>query len=476
MNVHLSNNLLSCRWVIMPHVKEHIGSNAKIVLHRCPKEIWYPKWTKLINRQGFSVSKHTRVCSNHFKYGQPREQEPHPTLFLKGYECKPGRKPPLKRELFRKQYEQDHSCTDDLEASPPAKSSEEYENEIKMLKEQNEMLEDRIKHLENDIEKLTVQKKFGIHSINHSDYLVKVHTGLPSYALFSWIFNEVKDVAVNMKYYKGEQSLDTKSYQESNGKKPGPKRKLSMEDELLMTIMKLRLNLNLEFLASMFQVSVSLVSSVVSTWIILLSKELVPLIHWPSHEELTQYYPQCFEKYGTVSAIIDCTEVQTERPTLDSANSMLFSNYKGRHTYKALIACTPGGTVSYVSQVCGGDMSDVDVVRKSGLLNKIKKNDKIMADKGFSNKDDFLMEGAQLITPEILRKDTQFTVAKNVVNAEISNARIHVERVIGRMKDFKILQGPIRLAFADIVDHIFVVCGCMINLMGILVPLKSKSK
>ena len=73
-----------------------------------------------------------------------------------------------------------------------------------MLKEQNEMLENRIKHLENDIEKLTVQKKFGIHSINHSDYLVKVHTGLPSYALFSWIFNEVKDVAVNMKYYKGE--------------------------------------------------------------------------------------------------------------------------------------------------------------------------------------------------------------------------------------------------------------------------------
>ena len=191
---------------------------------------------------------------------------------------------------------------------------------------------------------------------------------------------------------------------------------------------------------------------------------------------MTQYYPQCFEKYGTVSAIIDCTEVQTERPTLDSANSMLFSNYKGRHTYKALIACTPGGTVSYVSQVCGGDMSDVDVVRKSGLLNKIKKNDKIMADKGFSNKDDFLMEGAQLITPEILRKDTQFTVAKNVVNAEISNARIHVERVIGRMKDFKILQGPIPLAFADIVDHIFVVCGCMINLMGILVPLKSKSR
>ena len=457
----------------MPHVKEHIGADAKIVLHRCPKEIWYAKWTKVINREGFSVSKHTRVCSNHFKYGQPREQEPHPTLFLKGYESKPGRRPPLARELFVQQCEQEaHVGTENAE---PTKSSEEYENELQLLKERIEMLENTNKHLESEIDRLTTEKTFGIHSIKHSDYLIKVHTGLPTYALFSWIFNEVKGVAGNMKYYKGEQSLDTKSYQESNSKKPGPKRKLTMEDELLLTLMKLRLNLNLEFLASMFHVSVSLVSSIISTWTILLSKELAPLIHWPSHEQLMQYYPQCFQKYGTISAIIDCTEVQTERPTLDSANSMLFSNYKGRHTYKALIACTPGGTVSYISHVCGGDMSDVEVVRRSGLLDKIQKNDRIMADKGFSNKDDFLFEGAQLITPEILKKDTQFTVAKNVVNAEISNARIHVERVIRRMKDFKILQGPIPLSLADIVDNIFVVCGCLVNLMGILVPLQSKS-
>ena len=278
-----------------------------------------------------------------------------------------------------------------------------------------------------------------------------------------------------MKYYKGEQSLDTKMYQESNKKKPGPKRKLSMEDELLMTLMKLRQNLNHDVLACLFNVSVSLVSIIVTTWTILLAKELAPLIHWPSETQLMQYYPECFSKYGKVTAIIDCTEVQTERPSLDSANSILYSNYKGRHTYKALVACTPGGTVSFISNVCGGDMSDVEVVRRSSLLDKVNRGDKIMADKGFSNRDDFLMKGADLIVPEILRKDTQFTSTKNIVNAEISNARIHVERVIGRMKDFKILQGPIPLTFADIVDQIFIVCGCLVNLMGILVPLKPKS-
>ena len=244
-----------------------------------------------------------------------------------------------------------------------------------------------------------------------------------------------------------------------------------MEDVLLITLMNIRLNINLKVSGVH-----SLISSAVSTWIILLSTELAPLLHRPSIEQLMQNDPQCFEKYGTVTAIIDCTEVQTERQTLDSANSKLFSNYKGRHTYKALIACTPGGTVSFISDVCGGDMSDVEVVRKSGLLDKLARNDKIMADKGFSNKDDFLILGAELITPEILRKDTQFNTSKNIVNAEISNARIHVERVIGRMKEFKILQGPIPLSLADIVDQILVVCGALVNLMGILVPLQSHTK
>ena len=87
-------------------------------------------------------------------------------------------------------------------------------------------------------------------------------------------------------------------------------------------------------------------------------------------------------------------------------------------------------------------MSDVELVRRCGILDKLKRNDKVMADKGFSNKDDFMIGGVELVTSEFRKKDIQFTVAKNVINAEISNARIHVERVIGRIKDFKVLQGP----------------------------------
>ncbi|ESO97072.1 hypothetical protein LOTGIDRAFT_143544, partial [Lottia gigantea] len=91
------------------------------------------------------------------------------------------------------------------------------------------------------------------------------------------------------------------------------------------------------------------------------------------------------------TAIVDCTEVQTERPSLDSTNSAMYSNCKSRHTYKVLVACTPGGTVSFVSNTVGGDMSDVELVRRCGILDLFERGDKVMADKGFNNKDDFLL-------------------------------------------------------------------------------------
>ena len=44
------------------------------------------KWDKLISRKHFKVTKNTKVCFNHFKFGyRCRASCPYPTLHMKGY-------------------------------------------------------------------------------------------------------------------------------------------------------------------------------------------------------------------------------------------------------------------------------------------------------------------------------------------------------------------------------------------------------
>ena len=61
-----------------------------------------------------------------------------------------------------------------------------------------------------------------------------------------------------------------------------------------------------------------------------------------------------------------------------------WSQYKHHNTFKFLIACTPNGTICFVSPLYVGSISDVELTRCSGLLDELK--DKpgiaIMADKG----------------------------------------------------------------------------------------------
>ncbi|XP_034020900.1 uncharacterized protein LOC117505365 [Thalassophryne amazonica] len=71
------------RLVIKDHVHE-------LKWHSCPVK-WRPLWLRLINRSDLKVlSDHTRVCSNHFFLGRPSGVNPHPSMYLKGYEGKPS--------------------------------------------------------------------------------------------------------------------------------------------------------------------------------------------------------------------------------------------------------------------------------------------------------------------------------------------------------------------------------------------------
>ena len=343
--------------------------------------------------------------------------------------------------------------------------------------EENENLRNenaKLKESLDSVRKNNSSDNFSIDKIKDSDYLVKLHTGLDNFKVFEWIYDQVKDKVPYMQYYKGPESHDVKRYQVTKCKKPGPERILSAENELLLTLIKLRLNLNSQFLAFMFGVSPRLVTTIISTWLPLLSLELKPLIHWPTREEAERYYPDCFKKYKNVIAITDCTEMPIQRPSLALANGQIYSFYKGRPTCKLLVACTPVGTVSFISHSAGGAMSDKRLVKESGIISKFEPGDTVLADRGFNIQELLLPRQVKLVIPPFLKKKKQFTIEDDTRTKQVANARIHIERVIGRLKDYDILKCEQPLDMVDLFDHIATVVCALINLQEPIIPLNSQ--
>eukprot|EP00794_Sanderia_malayensis_P015333 gene15332-biopygen12763 len=117
-----------------------------------------------------------------------------------------------------------------------------------------------------------------------------------------------------MQYWRGEKLTPDKASLKQN--KKGPQRKLSLEQEFLLTLMKLRL------------------------------------------------------------------EIFTETPSSLEVQAALWSEYKHHCTVKVLIAITPNGAISYLSDCYGGRASDKFIVEDSDFLERLRPGDQLMADRG----------------------------------------------------------------------------------------------
>ena len=72
--------------------------------------------------------------------------------------------------------------------------------------------------------------------------------------------------------------------------------------------------------------------------------------------------------FPRLTSIIDCFEIFIERPCNLKTRVEVYSNYKKHSTVKFLIACSPLGTVTFLSKAYGGRTTDVVIVRESGFI------------------------------------------------------------------------------------------------------------
>ena len=99
----------------------------------------------------------------------------------------------------------------------------------------------------------------------------------------------------------------------------------------------------------------------------------------------------------------------------------------------------------------------------SGILSLLEPGDTVLADKGFPYiAEDASRRGAFLVMPPFKRGERQFSEKENADCYNVAQVRIHVERAIGRMKHFKILQFLEHSLFQKI-DKILVCIGYLVN-------------
>lgn len=117
--------------------------------------------------------------------------------------------------------------------------------------------------------------------------------------------------------------------------------------------------------------------------------------------------------FSNVFCIIDCFEIEIQKPSNPVHQSLTWSQYKHTNTLKYLLATTPNGFICFVSAGFGGRTSDIVLLQKSGFLEVMPPNCTILADRGFKQVDTILNEKKiKLLRPPSVSKDTQLLKAE----------------------------------------------------------------
>ena len=248
-----------------------------------------------------------------------------------------------------------------------------------------------------------------------------------------------------------------------------------------MILIKLRLNVPHLDLAYRFNVSLSVVSRIFLVWMTVMDIRLTPLISWPDREDLYRSMPRCFiDSFGyKTTVIIDCFEIFADRPTNLMARAQTFSSHKNHNTAKVLIGITPQGTVSFVSEAWGGRTSDKFLTENCGFLKHLLPGDLVLADRGFTIHEEVWYYGANQNIPVFTKGKDQLDPIDIENTRNIANVRIHVERVIGFLRQkYTILQSTLPTSYlmcnsgdtVPLIDRIIRVCSALVNLCPPIIP------
>ena len=169
------------------------------------------------------------------------------------------------------------------------------QNEFNKIDAQNKDLKASVSQALKEVRK----EAFGYTNIEASDEETCHYTGLPTYTVFSTLFDLPKPFVIG---HKLQSVAATEVAAEEH----------TVKNQFYATLVKLRHNVPMNDLAYRLHVTEATVSN---KWLDVMYNNLKQLIIWPDSETLRQNLPSVFQtNFARVKCIIDCFEIFIERP------------------------------------------------------------------------------------------------------------------------------------------------------------------
>ena len=243
----------------------------------------------------------------------------------------------------------------------------------------------------------------------------------------------------------------------------GCKAKFGLRDQLLMTLVWLRLYLGTETLGFLFGIDKATVSRYTRAILPVLRQVGDATLGWlePPKRGQGQDLAAARAAYPDLFAIVDATEQPVQRSQDAEQQKQHYSGKKKRHTRKVQIIVNEHGVVREVSDSVPGAVHDRELFRQSGAAAAIPKATITGGDAGYQGMQDDLPDHS-VITPFKKSKRHPLTEDQQLLNQEFSRTRIIVENVLAQFKNFKVLAERFRHA-VDRWDDVFRAVLAIVN-------------
>uniref|UniRef100_A0A3Q1EDX7 Uncharacterized LOC110961749 n=1 Tax=Acanthochromis polyacanthus TaxID=80966 RepID=A0A3Q1EDX7_9TELE len=430
------------------------------------------RWINAVNREGWVPNDGSRLCSTHFISKQvknPRSPDYVPSVFT-GAPSSPEMKEPGALEILDKQEARVEAANALLFLQGQGRSAEEQQE---LPEEQEVTVEESISSSvstdedQDDDESVSDSKRgrFAQTSgppVNFEDILQalkKENQALrESVDRMSLSENSLRNDAEKVKFYTGLPNyfvLETVMWLLAPHMDAVKNVKLSKFQQLLLTLMRLRLDLRNQDLAYRFGVKVGTVTRTVHRMVHIMSSTLVPTaVFWPSRAELRKNLPAALRSsHPDCAVIVDCFTVPLEEPV--SRGNQQQGAPRGRSKLKYLIGVAPQGVVTFVSRGVEGNVSDKSLAEGCGLLYKLLPGDVVLAGSDLDIRDSVAARGASFRTTSCRAagRQTETAVGSEDSPADVSSeasVQRHVEKVISMVKQrYAMLTGPVESPFTS---------------------------